>query len=220
MTNPLKRLNSDQILVIAIAVSLMAHLILFAAIFFQPDRQQQSSLGKGQVILLEHVANQPTKISEHTQDTQAASQKSDQAQTMGMNGKQTQPIENIRQQTIQINSPHLETRKAQSTSNQGAIADQSGKDATAQAHYRQLVTQHLLKKIKNAPNQGQAIVHLNILKMGIATKVDIQLISGPKHYQQWLNRQVLNANPLPSFPNNIKKASLQLAIKISHQTEQ
>ena len=220
MTNPLKRLNSDQILGVAIAISVIIHLIVLAVMFFQPDTQQQSSLGKGQVILLEHVAIQPTKISDHTQDTQAASQKSDNAQTTGINGKQTQPIETMTQQTLQVNSPHLETRKAQSTSNKGALADQSGKDATPQTRYRQLVTQHLLKKIKNAPNQGQAIVHLNILKMGIATRVDIQLISGPKRYQQWLNRQVLNANPLPPFPSDIKKASLKLAIKISHQTEQ
>ena len=219
MINILKRLNTDQILGVAIAISVALHLIFFAVIFLQPDTQQQSSFGQGQVILLEHVAEQPTKVTDQTIDTQAASQKSDLAQTSGINGKHAKPVENITQQTLHINSPHKETRKAKSTSNQGALLDQSGKEQTPQEHYRQLVTQHLLKKAKSAPTHGKVVVHLNILKMGIATRIDVQLIDGPKVYQQWVNRQVLNANPFPAFPASIKKASIKLAISISHQTE-
>ena len=220
MINSLKRLNSDQILWIAIAISIALHLIFIAVIFIKPDDQQQSSLGSGKIILLEHVADQPTKISEQLVDTQAASQKLDHAKNKGINGQQSKTIESAAQQTVQVDSPHKENRKAQSTSNKGTMVDQSGTEPTPQEHYRQLVTQHLLKKIKSAPSQGEAKVHLNILRMGIATRVDVELISGPESYRVWLNRQVLGANPLPAFPNNIKKASVKLAIKIAHQNEQ
>lgn len=220
MINSLKRLNSDQILWIAIILSVALHLILFMVISLQPNDKEQSSLGNGKIILLEHVADQPTKISEQLVDTQAASQKTDQNQNKGINGQQSEALENRIQQTVQVDSPHKENSKAQSTSNKGTLIDQSGTEQTPQERYRQLVTQHLLKRIKSSPTQGEATVHLNILKMGIATRVDVKLISGPISYQTWLNRQVLGANPLPAFPSDIKKASLKLAIKIAHQNEQ
>ena len=219
MIKQLKRLNTDQILRIAIAISFVLHLAFFMVIFVSQNTEQQSSLGSARVILLENMADQPVKLSDQITDTQAASQASAPGKSKGINGEQAKPEDNSQQNTANIISPHKENRIAKNTNNKGALVDQSGTDLTPEDQYRQLITQHLVKKIKNAPTQGQAIVHLHILKVGIATRVNIDLINGPKHYQQWLKQQVLNANPLPAFPSNIKKASVTLAIKISHQTD-
>jgi hypothetical protein len=108
------------------------------------------------------MTDDPTKVTNQTLDTQAASQTSEQARISGKNGKYAIPVDSLVKKNILIKSPHKETQKAQSTSNKGSFVDQSGKERTPQEQYRQLVTQHLLKKSKSAPTQGQAIIHLNI----------------------------------------------------------
>jgi hypothetical protein len=220
MMNTLKRLNSDQLMPIAMAISVGLHLVFIMAMFAQPDSKQQSSLGNGQVILLEHIVDQPTKITDHTANTIAASESAERLPDAKPNGKKIDTESSSAINSIKVTSPHAKNQTAQTTSNKGVAIDQSGTDATPQQQYRQLVTQHLLKKIKSAGSYGKATVNLNILKMGIATHVTIELLDGPKSYQGWLKSQVLNANPFPVIPSGLNLPSIKLAIQVSHQIDE
>lgn len=214
-----KRLNSDHTLGLAVVISTVLHLILFMGIFYQADQMQQSSTGQTQVILLEHTNTQPNKIAQDEHNTLAASQKSNTNNNSGINGKQQQATQIQQKNSVQINSPNHQTQTAQSTSGQNNQQDLSGSEQTAQQQYRQLVTQHLLKKIKNSQWTGSAIIHLTLLKMGIATNIEIELLKGSKSYQTWLNSQVLNANPFPAFPANLATNNIKLSVKINHKMD-
>lgn len=219
MINSLKRLNTDQILSIAIAISVVLHFVFFIIIYYQPNEKLQSSFGSGQVILLENMADQPTKNVTSSVDTVAASKSGTALSPSKPKGLKLNTELSEAFDSIDVKSPDTKNQTAKSTSNKGMAFDQLGTDPTPQQQYRQLVTQHLLSKVKNSRSSGKAIIHLNILKIGIATYVKIELLEGPNSYQTWLKRQVLNANPFPVIPKNLGLGNITLAIQVSNTTD-
>ncbi|MFT6261753.1 MAG: hypothetical protein ACJASH_002330 [Bermanella sp.] len=212
---------------IAITISVTLHLIFFINIHIYTDEKQQSSFGNGKVILLENMTDQPTTVLNNSTDTLATI-------------KSGRPLSPSKIKSLKLNSDHnsdhssklsntfntidvkntgIKNQTEKSTSNKGITIDQSGIELTAQQLYRQLVTQHLLTKIKNSRSNGKATVHLNIMKIGIATHVKIELLAGPKSYKTWLKQQVLNANPFPVIPKSMNVTHVKLAIQVSHETE-
>jgi hypothetical protein len=219
MINSLKSLNTDQILSIAIAISVVLHLVFFIIIYYQPNENLQSSFGSGQVILLENMADQNIKNSISSVDKMAASKNGASSSSSNPKGIKLNTELSEAFDSINVKSPNSKNQTAKSTSNKGMAFDQLGIDPTPQQQYRQLVTQHLLTKVKNSRSSGKAIIHLNILKIGIATYVKIELLEGPKSYQTWLKRQVLNANPFPVIPKNLGISNIILAIQLSNTTD-
>jgi hypothetical protein len=221
MINSLKRLNTDQILSIAIVISVVLHFVFFIIIYYQPNENLQSSFGNGQVILLENMTAQPTKNSTSSVDTVAAS-KNDVAPSPSPSIPKGIKLNTALSEAFDskdVKSPDTKNQTSKSTSNKGMAFNQSGIDPTPQQQYRQLVTQHLLTKVKSSRSTGKAIIHLNILKVGIATYVKIELLEGPKSYQTWLKRQVLNANPFPVIPKHLGIGNITLAIQLSNTTD-
>jgi len=103
------------------------------------------------------------------------------------------------------------------TSNAGELLNQSGKELSSEEKYENLVLAHFLSKAQSAPVNGEATIHMTLIRAGIATQIELEMTKGGKRYQNWLQRQILNANPFPAFPSDLKKATLQVELPIRHE---
>jgi len=214
MTNKLLNYCKDHPLVLALLVSAILHSI---AIFWQwMDSPSQSSLGSGQVLLLEHVPELPAKT-ELEPETQIKSQKSGSVSNDIGIGRLKEKVETTSNKSLtEVKSDSPINKQAGAPKSKGALIDQSGKAPTAKDQYRQAVLQHILKKTENSKYFGSAIVSLEIIPAGFAINVQVTGLSGNPDYPNWLKGKVLNSNPMPSVPAPLKSGNLKLKIQVSH----
>jgi protein TonB len=216
----LQQTLKKHLLFSALLLSTTLHLLV---IFWDSSEQlNQSSLGNNQLILLEPSKKPEPAVSAKDENTKSTPTKEKVQSGKGkptLTGKtkkseQEVPIqENV---LIQKKSEEsLETTKA--TSNAGEQLDQSGKELSSEDKYKNLVLAHFLSKAQSAPINGEATIHITLIRAGIATQIKIEMIKGGKRYQNWLQRQILNANPFPAFPSDLKNATLQINLPIRHE---
>ncbi len=99
----------------------------------------------------------------------------------------------------------------------GVNLELSGKDRNAVSNYRKTVLLHILKNMGSAPYFGQANISIKISSIGIARGVEIELISGPIDYKNWLMNKILSSNPMPAFPSSISKKEMIMHFPLSHE---
>ena len=186
--------------------------IILALLVIWPDA---SSKGQGQVMLLEAV-NQHTTLQPSAQPRQAseASMKTDtQSKDVNAQGERSK----VKAASDISKVQQTEQRQTTATSsNQGRLEDQSGKTQTPQDAYQQQLLKHLLNKMGSAPEVGQANIQLTLMSAGIAIEVNIELLEGSATYERWLKSKVLNANPFPPIPKNLKQNQFHTQLKVNH----
>ncbi len=199
---------------IVMASALLHGLIIF---YVNDEVESQSSIGDQFTLLLE--VDKPIDVSSTAvlrQDKKPVIVKK-QIQpaikkTVKENTKKSKKIEQALKE-IKKDATKQERKINHRTGND---LDLSGKELSAQAYYRQRALRHLLKNMSSAPALGSAEVKLTLMSAGIAIKIDIELLSGPERYKQWLQRRILSANPFPPFPREFEESSLVLSFPISH----
>ena len=215
----LQDILKKHLLLSALLFSIVLHLsIIF---WVNSEEVMQSSLGNSQLILLEpsNVASPAVSAKEESVKSSPI-KKSEQTgkpepRTTGKTKKVEQdlPI----QKNIQINDESKTSEEStKATSNSGELVNQSGKELSTEEKYKNLVLSHFLKKAQSAPIDGAAIIHLTIIKAGIATQVSIEVLKGGVRYKNWLQTQVLSANPFPPLPKHLNATKHTLNLGISH----
>lgn len=187
------------------------------AIFWQwIDSPTLSSLGTGQVLLLEHVPELPAK-NEYEPETKIKSQQSGSvSKDTGLIGPKEKVETTSNKNLTEVKSDSPVNKQAGAPKSKGSLVDQSGKAPTASDLYQQQVLQHILKKAESSRFYGAAVVKLHIISVGFATQVEVIQISGDAGYGLWLKGQVLNANPMPKVPKELGSGGINLEIQISH----
>ena len=215
----LQHILKKHLLFSALLISSTLHLIV---IFWNNNEPlMQSSLGNNQLILLA-----PSKVINPAVSANEKSTKSVQIEENTQTGKvapsttgKIKKIEKdlpVQQNALNIKKSKTSEEKTKATSNAGELIDLSGKELTIEEKYKSLVLSHLLSKAKSAPVNGAAIIHISIIKAGIATNISIELTNGSERYKNWLQHQVLSANPFPPLPKNISVPVHKISFGISH----
>ena len=186
-------------------------------IFWQwMDSPSQSSLGSGQVLLLEHVPVLPPKTEPEPETKIKSQQAGSISKELGVKGPKQKVKTTSNKNLNEVKSDSPINKQAGAPKSKGALIDQSGKAPTAKDQYRQVVLQHILKKTENSQYFGSAVVNLEIIPAGFAINVHVTGLSGSPNYPNWLKGKILNANPMPNVPPSLKSGNLKLEIKISH----
>lgn len=215
----LQDILKKHLLFSALLFSIALHLsIIF---WVNSEEAMQSSLGSSQLILLEPSNTDSPAVSAKEESIKSAPMKESQQagkiepRATGKTKKteQTLPI----QKNLQINEKSEKSAEnTKATSNTGNLVDQSGKELSAEEKYKNLVLSHFLKKAQSAPVDGAATIYLTIIKAGIATQIRVEVIKGGSRYKNWLQTQVLNANPFPPLPKHLNTTKHTLDLGISH----
>ncbi len=215
----LQHILKKHLLFSALLLSLALHLVV---IFWSNNEQlMQSSLGNNQLILLEpskenHPAVNANEKSIKSAPTEENIQTGKAAPSTTGKVKEIEKDLPIQENVIDKEKNKTSEEKTKATSNTGELIDQSGKELTADEQYKNLVLNHLLNKAKSAPVNGAAIIHISIIRAGIATQINIELTKGGELYKNWLQHQVLSANPFPPLPKHINTSVHKLSFGISH----
>ncbi len=203
--------------------ALLFSIALHLSIIFWVNSEEvtQSSLGSSQIILLEPSNTDSPVVSAKEESIKSTPTKENEQvgkpepRATGKTKKIEQDL--AIQKNVQINEKSERSEEnTKATSNAGELVNQSGKELSAEKKYKNLVLSHFLKKAQSAPVDGAAIIHLTIIKAGIATQVSIEAIKGGERYKNWLQTQVLNANPFPPLPKHLNAAKHTLDLRISH----
>ena len=215
----LQDILKKHLLFSALLFSIALHLsIIF---WVNSEEVMQSSLGSSQLILLEPSNTDSPAVSAKEESIESIPMKErEQAgkpapRTTGKTKKIEQdfPI----QKNLKINEKSEKSaEKTKATSNTGNLVDQSGTELSAEEKYKNLVLSHFLKKAQSAPVDGAATIYLTIIKAGIATQIRVEVIKGGSRYKNWLQTQVLNANPFPPLPKHLNATKHTLDLGISH----
>ncbi len=214
----------QHLLLSCIAISMALHgLVIF---WTDSDAPQQSSKGSSHTILLESISKKMPKINPKPKEepkpqsslsTTELSALSVVSPSIAGNTKKIINEKKLTQKSKpeQSNKPIRQNRKV--TSNSGDLADQSGKDLSVEQQYQQAIYSHLLKKSENSPYWGEASVQLTLIRAGIATQINIELIDGPKEYKKWIQLKILGANPFPAFPKSMTGQQFTMSVTLKHE---
>jgi hypothetical protein len=183
--------------------------------------EQASSVGSNRIILLQSSQLKP--IPSKHELTQSAQTKAS-GQTKEQKEKAKPKGQGLKQNQTSSEKQASKNQAAkikQITSNQGSQVNQSGKSLTPAQNYKILVQQHILKHIKNAPYFGKAHLNLGIMASGMAIKIKVEILEGPKAYGEWLKRTVYAANPFPKVPKALSNKGLHfINITLQHKQDQ
>ncbi len=198
----------------AVLLSILIHgVLIMGVIAIWPH---SSAKGEGTVMLLEAIDEQ-TQIQ---QSAQTASASASQSNLEPQEPSKQSPFgKKAEAQTTQSEQQSERTASQASTSNKGSLEDQSGKAPTPSSQYQQALLKHLLNKIDSAPVTGKAHVHITVISAGIATQVNIEVITGGATYKNWLRSKVLNANPFPPIPKSVTQRPFSTTLPIEHQLD-
>lgn len=147
-----------------------------------------------------------------TPNKQTASQQTNHSQA----DTQTQTAAHFSQASEQ---PDIQTEQQQSADNMPA-------DTPLPVHvpashnlpeYAQRVLMHIINKASAAPREGKVTVQINVMRIGVATNVQITSSSGDAQLDRWVIQQILAANPFPAFAPDDKDTEKTLLIPIQFQ---
>ena len=206
---------------LAVSLSILFHLGLILPAWYFMAPEKASSLGSNRIILLQSSQLKPTpskhKITQSAQ-TKATGQETEQQEKPQSKGRGLQQKKTSSEKQASKNQT---AKIKQITSNQGSQVNQSGKSLTPAQNYKILVQQHILKHIKNAPYFGKAHLNLGMMASGMAIKIKVEILEGPKAYGEWLKRTVYTANPFPKVPKALSNKGLHfIDVTLQHKQDQ